>query len=79
MLDSRRHQMGRPMLVPPWAADLGPTEKLIRRPIVLLVETRGIVRACFALLQPARPPAFPARPLTCLLGRLGNSKCAVLP
>lgn len=68
--------MGRPMPVPPWAAALDPTEKLIPRPIVLGVETRGIVRTCFALLQPARPPGCM---LTCLLGRLGNSKYAVLP
>lgn len=46
---------------------LDPTEKLIRRPI-FVVETRGIVQACFALLQPARPPAcMHARLHACLL------------
>lgn len=74
-MDSRQHQMGRPMLVPPWAADLDPTEKLIRRLIVLLVETRGIVRACSAASPRA---ACLLCSLTCLLGRLGHSEYAVL-
>lgn len=51
MLDSGQHQMGRPMLVPPWAADLDPTEKLIHRPIVDARDKRDCAGVlCFALL-----------------------------
>lgn len=68
--------MGRPMPVPPWGRRLRPNREAYTSSDCLVVETRGIVRACFALLQPARPPGCM---LTCLLGRLGNSKYAVLP
>lgn len=63
-MDSRQHQMGRPMLVPPWAADLDPTEKLIRRPIVSWSRREGLCGR--ALLQARAPPACLARLLACL-------------
>lgn len=56
--------MGRPMLVPPWAADLDPTEKLIRRPIVLWSRREGL---CERALLCCSPRAYLlARLLACL-------------
>lgn len=69
MVDRRQHQMGRPMLVPPQGRVLDPAEKLIRRLIVAL-ETRGIVRACFAA-NPRALPCLLAFYLASLLGRSG--------
>lgn len=82
MVDSRQLQMGRPMLVPPWAADLDPNREAYTSSDYLVVETRGIARACIALpllcCSPrGRLPAMLAYDLLAWPA-WGNSKYAVL-
>lgn len=72
--------MGRPMLVPPRFAALGPTEKLIPRPICFVVETRGIERALSLLCcSPRARLAFSPAYSMIAWPVWGNSKYAVVP